>query len=94
MKIICVEEHTVDRGLQKAGQGAQQAEAPYMTEVGTCFKGRIEDGDEARPLPIDFQTSGKLGADTGAGRIAEMDRHHIDMQVLSYSNPPSGYADG
>ena len=90
MKIICVEEHTVDRGLQKAGQGAQQAEAPYMTEVGTCFKGRIEDGDEARPLPIDFQTSGKLGADTGAGRIAEMDKHHIDMQILSYSNPPQG----
>ena len=88
MKLICVEEHTVDTNLFKAGQPTQLAEAPYMTQVGGSFRGRLEDGDESRPLPIDFQTSSRLLADTGAERIAAMDQHGIDMQILSYSNPP------
>ncbi len=87
MKIICVEEHTVDQDLAKAGQLAQQSEAPYFTEVGTCFEGNIEDGDDKRPMAIDFRVTQKLAADTGSGRIAEMDKHGIDMQILSYSNP-------
>ncbi len=88
MKIICVEEHTGDRDLLKAGQPTQQRETSYMTEVGSHFKGKTEDKDDKRPMPVDFQTSSKLGADTGAGRLAEMDKHQIDMQILSYSNPP------
>ncbi len=88
MKIICVEEHTIDRELLRAGQPKQQVEAGYMTEVGTCFEGKMEDGDDLRPMAIDFETSSKLGADTGSGRIALMDQHKIDMQILSYSNQP------
>ena len=87
MKIICVEEHTIDQDLAKAGQPAQQSEAAYFTEVGTYFEGNIEDGDDKRPMAIDFRVTLKLAADTGSGRIAEMDKHGIDMQILSYSNP-------
>ena len=88
MKIICVEEHTVDQDLAKAGQPKQQSDAAYFTEVGTCFEGDIEDGDDKRPLAVDFQVTAKLAPDIGAGRIAEMDKHGIDTQILSYSNPP------
>ncbi len=88
MKIICVEEHTSDQGLAKAGQPTQQSEAGYMAEVGTYFEGSTDGGDNKRPMLIGFQTSGKLAADLGAGRIANMDEHGIDMQILSCSNPP------
>ena len=88
MKIICVEEHTVDLGLAKAGRLVQQSQAPYMSEVGTDFPGRLDDGDDKCPLSLDLQTADKLAVDTGAGRLEEMDKHGIDMQILSYSNPP------
>ena len=88
MKIICVEEHTLDQDLSKAGHTKQQSEAGYFKEVGTSFEGKIEDEDDKRPMALDFQITAKLAADTGAGRIAEMDKHGIDMQILSCSNPP------
>ncbi len=88
MKIICVEEHIVDQDLSEAGQPKQQSEAGYFKEVGTFFKGKIEDADDKRPMAIDFHTTLKLAADTCAGRIAEMDKHGIDVQILSCSNPP------
>ena len=90
MKIICVEEHISDPDLLRAGRPTQQAEAPYMAEVGSNFPGKLKDGDEMRPMPIDFGTSSELGADTGQGRLAQMDGHRIDMQILSCSNPPQG----
>ncbi len=88
MKIICVEEHVIDPDLLKAGRPTQQAEAPYMTEVGSTFRGKVEDGDEMLPMAIDFRISSELGADTGPGRLAQMDQHKIDMQILSCSSPP------
>ncbi len=88
MKIICVEEHTSDPGLVKAGQSRLQSQAPYFTEVGTLFKGNVADGDDKLPMQLAFQTSSKLLSDIGTGRVAEMDKHGIDMQVLSCSNPP------
>jgi hypothetical protein len=87
MKIICVEEHVVDPGLSEAGRAVLQKNAPYFTEVGNYFGGNIEDGDDKRPMSIGFPITMKLAADYGDGRITEMDRHHIDMQVLSCSNP-------
>lgn len=78
----------VDRGLSEAGRSVQQKNAPYIAEVGTCFRGNIEDGDDKLPLIINFEVTLKLAADYGSGRIAQMDRHQIDMQVLSCSNPP------
>ncbi len=88
IKIICVEEHTTDQDLLEAGQQKQQSDAAYFNEVGTSFRGDLEDGDDKRPMAIDFRVTAKLAADAGAGRIAEMDKHGIDMQVLSCSNPP------
>ena len=86
MKLICVEEHTSDEDLLRAGQPKQKAEAGYFTEVGTYFKGNLEDGDDKLPSTINFQTSSKLLPDTDGGRLALMDQHGIDMQILSYSN--------
>ena len=87
MRLICVEEHTSDQDLLRAGQPKQKAEAPYFTEVGTYFKGSLDDGDEKLPMTIDFQTSSKLLSDMDGGRLALMNQHGIDMQILSYSNP-------
>lgn len=87
MKIICVEEHTSDPDLLKAGQPKQEADAKYFTEVGSYFKGSLDDGDDQRPKTVDFQTSAKLLTDRNGGRLATMDEHGIDMQILSYSNP-------
>lgn len=90
MKIICVEEHIVDQDLAKAAQFKQLVNAPYFTEVGPGYGGDIEDGDDKRPLPIDFSMTMKLAAEAGTGRIVQMDKQGIDMQILSCSNPPQG----
>ncbi len=87
MKIICVEEHTGDQDLLKAGQPKQKAEASYFTEVGTEFKGSLDDGDDKLPSTLNFQISAKLLPDRDGGRLAIMDQHGIDVQILSYSNP-------
>ncbi|WP_419805097.1 amidohydrolase family protein [Terriglobus sp.] len=87
MKIICVEEHTSDQDLLKAGQPKLMAEAKYFTEVGSYFNGNVDDGDDKLPQTINFQTSTKLLPDLDGGRLALMDEHGIDMQILSYSNP-------
>ena len=88
MKIICVEEHTSDRDLLQAGQPKQKAEAGYFTEVGTCFNGSVDDGDDKLPTTVDFRVSGKLLPELDGGRLALMDRHGIDMQILSFSDAP------
>jgi len=87
MRIITVEEHIGDQGLFKAGQAKQQANAAYFTEVGTSFRGSLDDGDDKLPMGLDFRTTNGLLLETGEERIAQMDKHAIDMQVLSYSNP-------
>ena len=86
MKLICLEEHTSDPDLLQAGQPKQKAEAGYFSEVGTYFIGSPEDGDDKLPSTVDFQTSSKLLPERGGGRLKEMDKHEIDMQILSYSN--------
>ena len=83
IKIICVEEHILDGDLSSAGEAKQQAEAAYLKEAGTDFLGKLEDGDDKRPMSLDPRVTAKLALDTGAGRIAEMDKHGIDMQILS-----------
>ena len=86
MRIICVEEHTSDQDLLKAGLSKQQADASYFTEVGTYFNGSLDDGDGKLPSSMNFQVSAKLLPDRDGGRLALMDKHGIDMQILSYSN--------
>jgi len=88
MKIICVEEHIIDQDLAKAGQPRREADAPYFTEVGSGDSGAMEDGDEQRPLPMDISVTLKLAAEAGEQRLAQMDKHGIDMQILFCSNSP------
>ena len=83
MKIICLEEHTIDPAIAKAIQPAMAAEASYFSQVGDD----AQDDDDDRPHQVSMKTAMALGADMGESRIAEMDRHGIDVQVVSYSNP-------
>ena len=87
MKLICVEEHISDQDLFQAGQPKQKAEAGYLTQVGDYFNGSPEDGDDKLPTTVNFHTSMKLLSEMDGGRLAAMDKHGIDMQILSYSNP-------
>ena len=84
MRIIALEEHVIDPGLAKATQAAQAAEAGYMADLGggDSPPAASEDRPMMTPMP---QIMARAG-DMGAGRIAEMDAHGIDMQILSYSN--------
>jgi hypothetical protein len=88
MKIICIEEHTVDAAIAKASQQGQAAGAGYMADWGS----RVDDKPPAfanvRPSLVQPKKSMELARDLGAGRIADMDEHGIDMQILSYSSSP------
>ncbi len=85
MRIIAIEEHAFDAGLAKATEPPQAAEAGYPKALGR------QTAEE--PPPIDRPVLAPLreipgrAFDMGDGRIADMDAHGIDMQVLSYSNP-------
>lgn len=88
MKIICIEEHTFDAGIAQASHEAQSMEAGYMADWGTCVPDRPSDFHDNRPHLQSAKTAMALAGDLGSARIAEMDKHGIDMQVLSYSNAP------
>ncbi|CAN7142084.1 MULTISPECIES: amidohydrolase family protein [unclassified Variovorax] len=88
MKLICVEEHVLDRAIGGATQGLVRAEAPYFADWGS----RVVDGqnvaDPGRPHVIAPSESARKGLDMGAARLADMDAAGIDMQVLSYGGFP------
>ncbi|WP_337819458.1 amidohydrolase family protein [Pseudonocardia sp. Ae707_Ps2] len=42
---------------------------------------------DGRHPAVDMDTARRLGADLGAGRIDDMDRHGIDMAVVSWTSP-------
>jgi predicted TIM-barrel fold metal-dependent hydrolase len=87
MKIICLEEHTMDADIARASQPAQTSEASYMAEWGS----RVEDKPSAfadkRPHLVSPGEAAGAAREVGASRIAAMDQHGIDVQVLSYSSP-------
>ena len=84
MKIICLEEHTMDADLAKAGQAALMREAGYLADIGSRWKDRPDPSDD-RPHLRAMDESMAVGRDVGAGRLKDMDANGIDMQVLSYS---------
>ena len=88
MKIICLEEHAIDSALAQATRQAVAAEAPYMADL----EDRVEDTPDQhpndRPFLVSTKTTLERAADLATGRLAEMDKHGIDMQILSYSNIP------
>jgi predicted TIM-barrel fold metal-dependent hydrolase len=87
MKIICIEEHTVDAAIAKATQQAQTAEAGYMADWGSRVQDKVSPTD-TRPRLLPIKATMTLAPDVSTGRIAEMDKHHIDMQIVSYSSSP------
>ncbi len=93
MKIICIEEHVIDPDIVRASMPAMSQRAGYMKDCGyapgggTSFEGPPASFGDDRPYPR-FKTGTDLALESGAARIAEMDRHGIDMHVLSYSNAP------
>ena len=93
MRIIAIEEHAFDPGLAEATLAAQAAEAGYMADLGGADR---PSPAADRPYLLPLPQIAPRASDMGAGRIAEMDAHGIDMQVLSYSNPsqmaPAGQA--
>lgn len=89
MKIICIEEHTVDAATAAASSRAQAIEAGYMADWGSRVQDKAPvDGADNRPHLVPAREAMQLATDVGAGRIADMDRHGIDMQVVSYSSSP------
>ena len=85
LKIICVEEHTIDAALAKATQPALARKAPYMADLGSRYQDpHREDGGQPRIQSPDRVN--KLAAAHIEDRLPDMDAHGIDVQVLSYSN--------
>lgn len=72
MRLICLEEHVMDQGIAQATSKVQEQNAPYLRE--------------SSPQGLPAYASPEEGTDMGAGRLADMDAHGIDMQVLSISN--------
>jgi hypothetical protein len=88
VKLICVEEHVLDRAIGGATQALVRAEAPYFGDWGS----RVVDGqnvvDPSRPHVIAPSESARKGLEMGPARLADMDAAGIDMQVLSYGGFP------
>jgi predicted TIM-barrel fold metal-dependent hydrolase len=96
MKIICLEEHTVDAGIARASQPAQASEAGYVTDWGSRVEDKPSASTDNRPHLVSPKEAVAAAREVGASRIVAMDQHGIDMQVVSYSSPsqlaPAGEA--
>ncbi|WP_020496046.1 amidohydrolase family protein [Sciscionella marina] len=86
MKLICIEEHTMDPATGQAAAPSLEREAPYMS-LQSSPKAASGPPDPTRPNLVEMSEAIRLGTDLGAGRIANMDQHRIDMQIVSYSTP-------
>jgi predicted TIM-barrel fold metal-dependent hydrolase len=87
MKIICLEEHTVDAGIARASQTAQTSEAGYMADWGSRVEDKTAAFTDNRPHLVSKEALA-AAREVGASRIAAMDQHSIDMQVVSYTSSP------
>lgn len=87
MKVICLEEHTMDKALGVASMPAALSQAPFMTDWGR----RVTDGhqsDRSRPQIEQNDRILQKGSDIGSGRLNEMDKAGITRQVLSVGGFP------
>ncbi|HTB13610.1 MAG TPA: amidohydrolase family protein [Bryobacteraceae bacterium] len=87
MKIICLEEHTVDADIARASSTAQTSEAGYMADWGSRVEDKPAAFTDGRPHLVSPKEAVAAAREVGAGRIAAMDQHGIDMQVVSYASP-------
>lgn len=87
MKIICLEEHTLDKALVMASMPAALAQAPFLSDWGkTITDGNLP--DRSRPQIEKNDLINVKGADIGRGRLGNMDEAGITMQVLSVGGFP------
>ena len=96
MRIICVEEHVADPDIVRAVHPVLSGIGGYMSGLCTQFQDRPDSFGDGLPHLNPVSLAMDLVRDSGAGRIADMDRHGIDMQVLSCNGPvqfaPAGEA--
>jgi len=85
MKVICVEAHASDAGLLEASIPAMEAECPYAANLGENIESDTPDPN-TRPRILSPEVTEELVARPIPERISEMDRHGIDLQVVSYSD--------
>lgn len=82
MRIICLEEHILDESWAAAASALMERLAPQMRDIGATF----QEGPEETPRIEPSRLWPRRMTETPEDRIAAMDRHGIDMQVLSYTN--------
>ena len=73
MKIIAIEEHTENSAIGAAVAGVVKANVPYIATF-------------ANPELTGAAPAGTL-TDLDKGRIEDMDKNGITIEILSYSNP-------
>ncbi len=86
MRIICVEEHTMDAAIAKASRAALAEQAPYMSALGSGFQDESGSAADMRPRMLGSRQVMESVDKPIADRLPDMDAGGIDMQVLSYSN--------
>lgn len=86
MKLIYVEEHAVDQATVQAALPTMEREAPYMRSQSSGDTAS-QPGYGQRPVTLDMKAAVRLGEDLGAGRLRNMDKHGIDLQIVSYTSP-------
>ncbi|XBW52549.1 amidohydrolase family protein [Dickeya fangzhongdai] len=82
MKVICLEEHTLDKPLGMASLPVALAQAPFLSDWGRT----VSDGNNPDRRRPQIEKNGLInvkGADIGDGRLNDMDNAGITMQVLS-----------
>ncbi len=87
MKIICVEEHYLDKAFSKASMAVALAQAPFLLD----WAKTVTDGnspDRSRPQIEKNDLINLKGSDLGSGRLADMDQAGITMPVLSVGGFP------
>ncbi|WP_226361584.1 amidohydrolase family protein [Pseudonocardia sp. ICBG1142] len=85
MTLICIEEHALHGPTDTAAGPTLGQQAPYMS--GQSRSDAPVPRVDGRHPAVDMDTARRLGADLGAGRIDDMDRHGIDMAVVSWTSP-------
>lgn len=88
MKIICVEEHMLYPALAQAAAPATLAQAPYLRDWGSRVTDGVHVADNSRPHVVANQQSTQLLMDIDAGRLNDMDKAGMDMQILSVGGVP------
>jgi uncharacterized protein len=87
VKLICLEEHTVDADISRASRSAQSSEAGYVADWGSRVEDRTAAFTDNRPRLVSPTEAVTAARGVGGSRIAAMDEHGISMQVVSYSSP-------